>query len=35
MLEAVACLLADEAQGYHIARPLPVDDFLAWQARQG
>ena len=31
-LRALAC---DEAQGYHIARPLPVDDFLAWQARQG
>ena len=30
-LRALAC---DEAQGYHIARPLPVDDFLAWQARQ-
>ena len=31
-LRALHC---DEAQGYHIARPLPVDDFLAWQARQG
>lgn len=31
-LRALAC---DEAQGYHIARPLPVDDFLAWQACQG
>lgn len=31
-LRALAC---DEAQGYHIARPLPVEDFLAWQARQG
>ena len=31
-LRALAC---DEAQGYHIARHLPVDDFLAWQARQG
>lgn len=31
-LRTLAC---DEAQGYHIARPLPVDDFLAWQARQG
>ena len=30
-LRALHC---DEAQGYHIARPLPVDDFLAWQARQ-
>ena len=31
-LRALHC---DEAQGYHITRPLPVDDFLAWQARQG
>ena len=31
-LRALHC---DEAQGYHIARPPPVDDFLAWQARQG
>ena len=31
-LRALAC---DEAQGYHITRPLPVDDFLAWQTRQG
>ena len=30
-LRALHC---DEAQGYHIARPLPADDFLAWQARQ-
>ena len=29
-LRALAC---DEAQGYHIARPLPVDDFLAWPGR--
>ena len=28
-LRALAC---DEAQGYHISRPLPVDAFLAWHA---
>ncbi|CAN7492090.1 putative bifunctional diguanylate cyclase/phosphodiesterase [Acidovorax delafieldii] len=35
ILERLRVLACDEAQGYHIARPLPVDDFLAWQARQG
>ena len=34
VLELLRALACDEAQGYHIARPLPVDDFLAWQARQ-
>ena len=34
ILERLRALACDEAQGYHIARPLPVDDFLAWQARQ-
>jgi EAL domain-containing protein (putative c-di-GMP-specific phosphodiesterase class I) len=34
ILERLRALNCDEAQGYHIARPLPVDDFLAWQARQ-
>ncbi len=34
ILEYLRTLACDEAQGYHIARPLPVDDFLAWQARQ-
>ena len=33
ILERLRALACDEAQGYHIARPLPVDDFLAWQAR--
>lgn len=33
ILERLRILACDEAQGYHIARPLPVDDFLAWQAR--
>lgn len=28
-------LACDEAQGYHISRPVPADEFLAWQARQG
>lgn len=35
ILEQLRTLACDEAQGYHITRPLPVDDFLAWQARQG
>ena len=35
ILERLRVLACDEAQGYHIARPLPVDDFLAWHARQG
>ena len=35
ILERLRALACDEAQGYYIARPLPVDDFLAWQARQG
>ncbi|WP_110961598.1 bifunctional diguanylate cyclase/phosphodiesterase [Acidovorax sp. ST3] len=34
ILDRLRALACDEAQGYHIARPLPVDDFLAWQARQ-
>ncbi len=35
ILDRLRALACDEAQGYHIARPLPVDDFLAWQASQG
>ena len=35
ILERLRALACDEAQGYHITRPLPVEDFLAWQARQG
>ena len=34
ILERLRTLACDEAQGYHISRPLPVDDFLAWHARQ-
>ncbi len=34
ILERLRMLACDEAQGYHISRPLPVDDFLAWHARQ-
>ena len=35
IMEHLRTLACDEAQGYHITRPLPVDDFLAWQVRQG
>jgi len=35
ILERLRELACDEAQGYHISRPLPVDEFLAWHARQG
>ena len=34
ILEHLRRLKCDEAQGYHISRPLPLDDYLAWQARQ-
>ena len=34
VMELLRALTCDEAQGYHISRPLPVDDFLAWQLRQ-
>ncbi|WP_119964683.1 putative bifunctional diguanylate cyclase/phosphodiesterase [Simplicispira lacusdiani] len=33
ILERLRVLACDEAQGYHISRPLPVDDFLAWHAQ--
>jgi len=32
ILESLRTLACDEAQGYHIARPMPVADFLAWEA---
>ena len=32
ILERLRTLACDEAQGYHISRPLPADEFLAWQA---
>ncbi|MFN7857803.1 MAG: putative bifunctional diguanylate cyclase/phosphodiesterase [Acidovorax sp.] len=32
ILEQLRRLSCDEAQGYHIARPLPVNDFLVWCA---
>ena len=34
ILQRLRDLHCDEAQGYHIAHPLPVDEFLAWRARQ-
>lgn len=33
ILERLRALDCDEAQGYHIARPLPAGEFLAWHAR--
>ncbi|MCZ8092347.1 MAG: EAL domain-containing protein, partial [Acidovorax sp.] len=35
ILERLRALACDEAQGYHISRPVPAQDFLAWQQRQG
>jgi EAL domain-containing protein (putative c-di-GMP-specific phosphodiesterase class I) len=32
IFEQLRQLSCDEAQGYHIARPLPVEEFLLWQA---
>ena len=34
VLEQLRALSCDEAQGYHIGRPLPVDGFLAWLQKQ-
>ena len=34
VLEQLRVLSCDEAQGYHISRPLPVDGFLAWLEEQ-
>ncbi|MDH4448289.1 MAG: EAL domain-containing protein [Acidovorax sp.] len=34
ILALLRTLRCDEAQGYHIARPLPVEDFMAWHAGQ-
>jgi EAL domain-containing protein (putative c-di-GMP-specific phosphodiesterase class I) len=31
-LRAMAC---DEAQGYHISRPMPAEEFLGWHAGPG
>ncbi|GKS86583.1 EAL domain-containing protein [Acidovorax sp. SUPP1855] len=32
ILERLRALHCDDAQGYYISRPLPMDDFLAWHA---
>ncbi len=34
VLELLRTLACDEAQGYHISRPLPVNGFLAWLEQQ-
>ncbi|MDP4074846.1 bifunctional diguanylate cyclase/phosphodiesterase [Acidovorax sp. A1169] len=34
ILNRLRALSCDEAQGYHICRPLEAQDFLAWQSRQ-
>ena len=34
VLEALAALRCDEAQGYHLARPMPVAAFAGWVARR-
>ncbi len=34
ILDRLRTLACDEAQGYHISRPLPVDGFLAWLTPQ-
>jgi EAL domain-containing protein (putative c-di-GMP-specific phosphodiesterase class I) len=32
ILNELAALRCDEAQGFHLARPMPVDAFTAWVA---
>lgn len=34
ILERLRTLCCDEAQGYHVSRPLPVDAFLSWHAQR-
>ena len=34
ILELLHQLGCDEAQGYHISRPMPVDAFNAWRERR-
>ncbi|MBY0454870.1 MAG: EAL domain-containing protein [Burkholderiaceae bacterium] len=34
ILERLRALACDEAQGYHISRPMPIEAFFAWQAQQ-
>ena len=34
ILERLRTLNCDEAQGYHISRPMSAKDFLDWQEQQ-
>lgn len=34
ILERLRDLCCDEAQGYYVSRPLPIDAFLSWQAQR-
>jgi len=34
ILERLRALSCDEAQGYHVSRPVPFDAFLAWHAQR-
>jgi len=34
ILDQLAALKCDEAQGYHISRPMPAADFVAWQRQK-
>lgn len=34
ILERLRALSCDEAQGYHVSRPVPVDAFLSWHAQR-
>jgi EAL domain-containing protein (putative c-di-GMP-specific phosphodiesterase class I) len=34
ILDELAALRCDEAQGYHLARPMPFEAFTAWAAQR-